>query len=207
MLDSPTLSHEPEESAARFASAIIPSRELLAPARAQASFRAYFEQFGPVDKVIVKHPAARMWLRTGNAMDYRSFGFVTVHGDELAQKLMSMTHEIDGDTVGTPELAKQARTDRNAARQARAGMAPAPGVETSNPSGTGAWEPSMPKKIFVGGLSHQTKESSLQVRDAPLHTPCPRSCPCAQCPDGHLPPPPARRGTFRSSARSPTWSS
>ncbi len=80
-----------------------------------------------------------------------------------------MTHVIDGHQVGTPELAKPARNDREKARLARGDM----GLEMTLNSNSahaaggwgmgamGGWEPAATRKIFVGGLSHQTKDQAL----------------------------------------------
>ena len=92
-----------------------------------------------------------------SAYEQRSFGFITVYGDDLAAKIMAATHVIDGHTVGTPEIAKPARADRDKARQTR-GAIPDEALE-------GAMiELAATRKIFVGGLSHQTSEQALYVR-------------------------------------------
>ena len=91
------------------------------------------------------------------AYEQRSFGFITVYGDELVAKLMAMTHVIDGHTVGRPEVAKPARADRDKARPSRGGI-PDETLE-------GAMiELAATRKIFVGGLSSQTTEQALYVR-------------------------------------------
>jgi len=131
----------------------------------EQSLRLYFEQYGPVEHAIVKHPATRPWTRTGPAFDHRSFGFITVFGESLAKKIMSTPHTIDGHRVGTPELAKPARTDRDKARQARNDLvtdaSPNNAGWTGSANNSWASEPAATRKIFLGGLSHSTKEQAL----------------------------------------------
>ena len=142
------------------------ARSPLCPS--QASLRKYFEQYGTVERAAVKHPNARPWQRhePENHTAQRSFGFITVFSDELAKKLMSMTHIIDGHHVGTPELAKPARNDREKVRRGEGpeGALNANAIHVSAGwalGPTGSWEPAATRKIFVGGLSHQTKDQSL----------------------------------------------
>lgn len=141
---------------------------MIPPCPSQASLRKYFEQYGSVERATVKHPNARPWQRhePQNHTAQRSFGFITVFSDELAKKLTSMTHIIDGHHVGTPELAKPARNDREKARRGEGaeGALNPNAIHASagwalGPNST--WEPTATRKIFVGGLSHQMKDQSL----------------------------------------------
>jgi hypothetical protein len=130
----------------------------------QASLRSYFEaNFGPVVKAAVKHPQPRHG-HSAASEHTRSFGFISVAGDELVKAIMSTSHIIDGHKVGTPELAKPAKFDGKRAQRSeqRAGGqwgANQPPVTPWAPNGM--WEDIAPRKVFVGGLSHQTKEQAL----------------------------------------------
>ena len=133
---------------------------------AQASLQAYFEEnYGAVEKVMVRHPQQR----NHSYAHTRSFGFVTVFSEEVAQAVMKATHVIDGHTVAQPELAKPTRAEKESPRTARggrgdgarAGIPSAASNARPNAGHVGGWDQSAPRKIFVGGLSHQTKEQAL----------------------------------------------
>jgi len=98
------------------------------------SVRSYFIQFGDVDRVVVKHHTS--------AKSSSCFAFVVINGD--IDIIMNTPHVIDGQRVATPEIARQTRTK---------GDSGAP--QSTKDLGC--------RKIFVGGLSHQTKETVLRA--------------------------------------------
>jgi len=100
----------------------------------EESVRNHFRRFGDVDRVVVKH--------SPNS----SFAFVAITGD-LAL-IMSTAHVIDGAKVAAPALAAQG-PHKSRSKEGRG-----PGSK-SQQGGC--------RKIFVGGLSHHTKESALRV--------------------------------------------
>jgi len=97
------------------------------------SVRGYFGQFGDVDRVVVKHHAS--------SKSASSFAFVVINGD--IDMIMNAAHVIDGHKVAAPEIARQTRTKNN------------------NGTSKSAQDWGC-RKIFVGGLSHQTKETVLR---------------------------------------------
>jgi len=99
----------------------------------EESVRAHFRRFGDVDRVVVKHSANS------------SFAFVSTNGE--LDLIFSMAHMIDGHKVATPALAAQGPHKTRAKEGDRPGKARQGGC----------------RKIFVGGLSHHTKESALRV--------------------------------------------
>ena len=140
----------------------------------EQSFRAHFQQWGPVSQCAVKHPTPRAGFEPT-----RSFGFVSVPSD-IAQEIISATHVIDEHRVTTPEIAKPMRMERPSGegrggeRSSTRGMPQVRNArdnwaDRSNQSSgsTGAWSPNgmwqnvAPRKVFVGGLAHQTKEQAL----------------------------------------------
>mmetsp|Transcript_3351 Transcript_3351/g.8036 ORF Transcript_3351/g.8036 Transcript_3351/m.8036 type:complete len:436 (-) Transcript_3351:349-1656(-) len=112
----------------------------------EESLRAYFEQFGTVDRVVVKH---------SHNDKQRSFAFVTIDGD--TEKIMGSQHVIDGYTVATPEFARSncnsSATGSSSSKQTNRGGRDSSGKSSLKGS----------RKIFVGGLSHQTQESALRA--------------------------------------------
>jgi len=132
----------------------------------EESFRQYFEQWGPVERVIIKHPQVRV-----GAQFTRSFGFLTVIGEDVADSILSASHTIDGRKVGQPERAKPMRSERD--RRPFPGSAESAPTTPSDGGSNGGywssafnsatWSETSTRKIFVGGLSHQTKEKGLQV--------------------------------------------
>ena len=121
---------------------------------------AHFSQFGEVHHAVIKHPAAGSTERT------RSFGFIST-SSRAANVILQTTHIIDGRNVGTPEIAKQRRQEPSFDPSALHSMDSRGNMPNSAIMG---WEPSImggsaapleARKIFVGGLSHQTKESAL----------------------------------------------
>lgn len=113
----------------------------------EASLTSYFSQFGTVVRALVKHPEESPSQRM------RSFGFITVIGQEAAQQILTTSHKIDGTHVGFPELAKEQRR----VTTSRVAAAMADGMNNQiYVNGSAAT-----RKIFVGGLSHSTKEGTL----------------------------------------------
>ena len=80
----------------------------------QESLRTHFEKWGPVEKVTVRHPQPRPGASFERT---RSFGFVSVVGEVLAQQIMQSTHIIDGKQVST-EIAKPVRHERPTSERA-----------------------------------------------------------------------------------------
>ena len=129
----------------------------LAPHTTEQTLTAYFEKWGTIVRALIKHPESGSTQRT------RSFGFISVLGQQAAQAILATPHIIDGVNVGHAELAKQHRAAGY--DQTKAG----PNMGGGPPGGDGGgWSTlnGMPptRKIFVGGLSHQTKEGTLYVR-------------------------------------------
>ncbi|KAL1505063.1 hypothetical protein AB1Y20_008823 [Prymnesium parvum] len=107
----------------------------IAPHTTEESLREHFKQFGSVERVVVKHPTDE---------NHRSFAFVTIEGD--TEKVTSTPHVIDGHAVSTPEIARNhGGKPAGRARGAKAATA------------------SALRKIFVGGLTHQTDEATLRA--------------------------------------------
>ena len=133
----------------------------IPPMTTPMSLQSYFAQFGTVSHATVKHPTPGTSERT------RSFGFITVVGKDVVQAIVTNAppHVIDGHRVGTPEIAKHRQGERLGTGSARGGpiMQTVAGWDP-NVNGMSRRAPSEVRKIFVGGLSHATKEAALSVR-------------------------------------------
>jgi hypothetical protein len=144
----------------------------LLPCPLQASLRQYFETYyGPVEKATVKHPHSRR--HTSSYEHARSFGFISVFDHDLCQAILEATrtegrHIIDGHQAGKPELAKPVRSDSKRSTRSSTPSNSTSGSNNASRGGAwapnGMWEQHAPCKIFVGGLSSQTKEQALYVR-------------------------------------------
>jgi len=110
----------------------------IPPTATSEQLRECVEKVGAVDEVVVKH---------GTGQQGGHFGFVWTTRD-VAAKLMSMTHDIDGVVIPAPVLARrQHRHARDAKSVVDARVTP--------------------NKIFVGGLSNDTKLEDYRVATAP----------------------------------------
>ena len=100
----------------------------------------------------MKHPEPGATNRT------RSFGFISVLGNTAAQAILGTSHTIDGANVGYPEAAKEHKASGSKANND-------PARDTSERDAGGGQGDRMghppTRKVFVGGLSHQTKENAL----------------------------------------------
>jgi len=130
--------------------------------------RAALEPFGDLDEVVVKHT-------NGVYRQGAHFGFVWT-SKEVALKIMSQTHVVDGQRIPAPVLAKR--------QQRLVGKEPKASVDPRCP----------PDKIFVGGLSNETKVTEFRVAATP-HTP-----PVARRFLARLRAPPTRLGALRLTA-------
>ena len=134
----------------------------LSRSTTEETLAAHFGQFGPVMNTVVKHPRGH----TASAAPPRSFGFVSVRAADVT-KILSAVHVVDGVPI-SPEVAKKRPAPGSAA------LAPAPtavnfGGEAAPPPAPPDrprlfiphQAPPLPRKIFVGGLSHHTTEEAL----------------------------------------------
>ena len=173
----------------------------LSPATTSQSLTAYFSQFGPVLQATVKHPSQGAGERT------RSFGFISVPNMEVAQAITSApSHVIDGHRVGAPELAKHKQGERKSSKSAdaahMAGWDPSkggPNGAAGDASGGVGRLPPEVRKIFVGGLSHSTKDSALSVRATARPT-----LPCPPPPSSGRSAPPPSSGRSATPRRAPS---
>lgn len=143
----------------------------VAPHTTEASFQKHFEQWGMVERVVLKHAAGNGFSRM------RSFGFISVLGAATAEVIVAhRPHIIDGHIVATPEYAKQsgrARGDggKEAGFERAHGRGGRQAASAASMRGfDGATTGSLAthsKKIFVGGLARHTDENGLRVRARP----------------------------------------
>jgi RNA recognition motif-containing protein len=142
----------------------------LAEHTTEESLTAHFERFGTVVSAVIKHTSP------GNERA-RSFGFVSLIGEDHARAALAATHTIDGKLVGKADVAKNSRVggelkggdterrDGGVGNNGGGSHGGGSGHGGGGSSGGGKWESSptaASRKIFVGGLSHTTKESGLQ---------------------------------------------
>ena len=80
---------------------------------------------------------------------------------DARMQIMRAGHTIDGVTVATPELARSSSNQSHGGSAASTSSVPAAagGEHQSRKASPGGH-----RKIFIGGLSHQTHESALRVR-------------------------------------------
>lgn len=101
-------------------------------------------------------------------LEQHSFGFITVQSAEAAERIMAMSHTIDGRQVGVPEVAKPIRSSdgekANKGKSPNVSSTPVADAARIAAAYGASKDLNAIRKIFVGGLSHQTKEQALEVR-------------------------------------------
>ena len=117
-----------------------------------ASLTEYFSKFASVSQAVIKVPSSDF-----NRM--RAFGFISIAGEEAVRKVLAGSHAIDGQAV-TLERAKQLRSGAAALAATVTSQVTEPGGGRG--SGVHAADSVQMRKIFVGGISHQTKEADLR---------------------------------------------
>mmetsp|Transcript_3451 Transcript_3451/g.7166 ORF Transcript_3451/g.7166 Transcript_3451/m.7166 type:complete len:409 (+) Transcript_3451:178-1404(+) len=115
--------------------------------RSNEVLRAHFEQFGEIADAIVR-------MKTLGKGEQKGYGFITVHDDEVAKRIMAQEHVIDGTTVPAPTLAKsnqQQSSASNLEKGVRRSLSSTGDSGCAKSNGTCL-------KAFVGGLSQEVTE-------------------------------------------------
>ena len=129
--------------------------------------RGYFERFGDISDCVV--------MKDRSTGAPRGFGFVTFASQQIADRVVLHRHIIDGKEVeAKPAVPREAETPmppRDAAAPPLPGGAPMPPQSLAPPPAASGFAPPPPsaphsndfssKKIFVGGLSHDTSEQDF----------------------------------------------